>query len=89
MEWHLVTGLAVQIVEAPLQAQALSQNVPSEMLNHCKELNIPFSGNAAGHASANDLSGLPLGPFPRTQKRLGTWSVLRYLEPQSVKSITG
>lgn len=88
MEWHLEAGLAIQVVEAPLQVQSLSRSIPSKMLSNCKELKIPHSGNAAGRPSVDDLRGLPLGPFPRKQE-LGHWTVFRYLELQSVKSIAG
>ncbi|KAH9478002.1 Iron multicopper oxidase fer1 [Psilocybe cubensis] len=65
IEWHLEVGLAIQLVEAPLQAQALRENVPQVMYDHCQALGKPISGNAAGIASATDLTGLPLGPFPQ------------------------
>ncbi|KAF8180286.1 Fet3 protein [Mycena galopus ATCC 62051] len=64
IEWHLEVGLAVQLIEAPLIAQKFKANLPSQIVSNCKSLNEPVSGNAAGHASATDLSGLPLGPFP-------------------------
>ena len=66
IEWHLEGGLAVQFIEAPLQVQerAVGQ-VPSLLNKQCAALGIPQSGNAAGHASATDLSGLPLGPWPQ------------------------
>ncbi|KIK69948.1 hypothetical protein GYMLUDRAFT_150929 [Collybiopsis luxurians FD-317 M1] len=73
MEWHLEAGLAIQFIEAPLEVQALGMAVPSKLYDNCKQLGIPYSGNAAGHASATDLSGLPLGPYPRQQKK---WSIL-------------
>ncbi|KAJ7931164.1 hypothetical protein B0H13DRAFT_1480892, partial [Mycena leptocephala] len=31
----------------------------------CRGRGKPISGNAAGHAGASDLSGLPLGPYPQ------------------------
>jgi hypothetical protein len=66
IEWHLESGLAVQFIEAPLQAQerAVGQ-FPSFLNEQCAALGVPQSGNAAGHASATDLSGLPLGPWPQ------------------------
>ncbi|KAJ7887177.1 Fet3 protein [Mycena leptocephala] len=64
IEWHLEVGLAVQLIEAPLIAQKFKANLPSQIVSNCKALHEPVSGNAAGHASATDLSGLPLGPFP-------------------------
>ncbi|KAF9480958.1 ferroxidase [Pholiota conissans] len=63
IEWHLEVGLAIQLVEAPPQAQLLKGNVPQVMKDHCTALGKPSSGNAAGFASATDLTGLPLGPF--------------------------
>nr|BAU94255.1 laccase [Pholiota microspora] len=65
IEWHLEVGLAIQLVEAPIEAQALKNNIPQIMKDHCTALGKPVSGNAAGFASATDLSGLPLGPFPQ------------------------
>ena len=64
IEWHLEVGLAVQLVEAPLQAQR-HYGVPQKLLDNCKALKLPTSGNAAGIASATDLHGLPLGPYPQ------------------------
>lgn len=67
IEWHLEAGLAVQFIEAPLQIQerAVGQ-VPSYLYDQCAAQGIPYSGNAAGHPSATDLSGLPLGPWPQS-----------------------
>ncbi|KAL0958079.1 hypothetical protein HGRIS_000255 [Hohenbuehelia grisea] len=64
IEWHLEVGLAIQLVEAPLEAQQRN-HVPQVMYDHCKALNMPFSGNAAGFASTTQLDGLPLGPYPQ------------------------
>ena len=63
IEWHLEVGLAVQLIEAPLQAQQLAPNFPPIMSEYCTALGKPNSGNAAGFASATDLTGLPLGPY--------------------------
>ncbi|KAF8989844.1 Fet3 protein, partial [Hymenopellis radicata] len=66
IEWHLEVGLAIQLIEAPLIAQERSTGrVPQKMYDNCQALNDPYSGNAAGHASATDLSGLTLGPYPQ------------------------
>lgn len=69
IEWHLEAGLAIQLIEAPelVQERALGR-VPSFVYDQCATLGISTLGNAAGHASATDLSGLPLGPF---QQKLG------------------
>ena len=62
IEWHLEAGLAVEFIEAPLLMQERN-HVPEYMYDQCQTDGMPFSGNAAGHASTTDLSGLPLGPF--------------------------
>ncbi|EMD34889.1 Fet3 iron oxidase [Gelatoporia subvermispora B] len=62
IEWHLEVGLAVQFVEAPLIAQERN-TMPQFVIDQCQTLGNPVSGNAAGHASTTDLSGLPLGPY--------------------------
>ncbi|KAF8886132.1 ferroxidase [Infundibulicybe gibba] len=64
IEWHLEVGLAMQFIEAPLEAQQRN-TVPQKMYDNCQALNHPFSGNAAGFASTTNLEGLPLGPFPQ------------------------
>lgn len=63
IEWHLEVGLAVQLVEAPLQAQLYADKVPQALKDNCLALGFPDSGNAAGFASTTDLDGLPLGPY--------------------------
>ena len=37
--------------------------MPSVLSDQCAALGQPYSGNAAGHASLTDLSGLPVGPW--------------------------
>jgi len=64
IEWHLQAGLAIQLVEAPLTMQQRN-SVPQYLYDQCQDLDKPISGNAAGHASVTDLSGLPLGPYPQ------------------------
>jgi iron transport multicopper oxidase len=68
IEWHLEAGLAVTFIEAPLEMQQRAQSVlspPTALTQQCVVLNVPVSGNAAGHASTTDLSGLQLGPYPQ------------------------
>lgn len=68
IEWHLEAGLAVTFVEAPLEMQQRAETVqgpPAALAQQCQAQNLPTSGNAAGHASATDLSGLTTGPFPQ------------------------
>jgi len=65
IEWHFEIGFAVQFIEAPREAQQHSHNFPPILKDHCAKLGLPYSGNAAGHMSTSDLSGLPLGPYPK------------------------
>lgn len=78
IEWHLEVGLAIQLIEAPLIAQERN-TVPQVLYDQCRDLKLPISGNAAGHASLTDLSGLPLGPY---QQVLG-W------RPKGIVAMTG
>ncbi|KAF8521711.1 laccase [Hysterangium stoloniferum] len=64
IDWHLDAGLAVTLLEAPIQAQATIQ-LPSYVSSQCLAQGLPASGNAAGHFSTTDLSGLTTGPFPQ------------------------
>ncbi|KAF8588813.1 multicopper oxidase [Ramaria rubella] len=64
IEWHLDAGLAVTFLEAPLLAQQNTQ-LPPYVPAHCNALSLPSTGNAAGHNSTTDLSGLTIGPFPQ------------------------
>ena len=52
-------------IEAPSEMQQRAKSVqapPTTLAQQCLAQNLPASGNAAGHASATDLSGLPTGP---------------------------
>lgn len=40
-------------------------SVPQALYDQCVADGNPISGNAAGHASTTDLSGLTLGPYPQ------------------------
>lgn len=63
IEWHLEAGLAIQLIEAPLAAQQLRDQVPQQLESNCQALGRPVSGNAVGKASTTDLKGLVEGPF--------------------------
>ncbi|KAH9932264.1 Fet3 ferroxidase protein [Fomitopsis serialis] len=62
IEWHLESGLAIQLIEAPLQMQERN-TMPSVLNDQCAALGLPYTGNAAGFASTTDLDGLPAGPW--------------------------
>ena len=68
IEWLLESGLALQLIEAPLHSQeAAKSTYPSVLNSHCAALKVPYTGTA-GHNSTTDLSGLKVGPYPQ---RLG------------------
>ncbi|KAI9507002.1 Fet3 protein [Russula earlei] len=65
IEWHLEAGLAVTLIEAPLEIQQSAQTVqgpPAALAHQCLEQGLPASGNAAGQASTTNLAGLPVEP---------------------------
>ncbi|KUJ14519.1 iron transport multicopper oxidase FET3 [Mollisia scopiformis] len=63
IEWHIEAGLVMQLVEDPIQIQALNLTVPQNMYNACQSQGIPITGNAGGN-SVNwfDLSKAPSKP---------------------------
>lgn len=63
IEWHLEAGLAVELIEAPLQAQQRG-SPPEAFFTQCTADGLPNMGNAAGHFSTTNLTGLTIGPFP-------------------------
>ncbi|KAF9260572.1 Fet3 protein [Marasmius fiardii PR-910] len=66
IEWHLEAGLALQIIESPLRIQSRNSALPQKLLDNCRTLQRPMSGNAAGNTdSPNNLRGLKTGPFPQ------------------------
>ena len=66
--WHLDAGLAVTFLEAPTAAQQRIK-LPPYVAAQCAAQGLPASGNAAGHQSTTDLTGLPVGPFPQPTPR--------------------
>lgn len=60
--WHLSAGLAVVFLSDPVAVQALPKP-PQYIFDTCTQQNLPISGNAAGHDSPDDLTGLTVGPF--------------------------
>ncbi|CAG8699679.1 16609_t:CDS:1, partial [Acaulospora colombiana] len=63
IEWHLQAGLAFTFLEAPTMAQQFV-HPPDFMYEQCRKVGTPYTGNAAGHNSTTDLSGLNVGPYP-------------------------
>ncbi|KAK3117827.1 hypothetical protein LTR53_000376 [Teratosphaeriaceae sp. CCFEE 6253] len=57
IDWHLVTGLAAVMIEAPLELQK-TLTIPEDHLAVCRQAGIPVAGNAAGNTlNALDLKG--------------------------------
>ncbi|KAJ3309420.1 hypothetical protein HDV04_006161 [Boothiomyces sp. JEL0838] len=57
IQWHFGTGLAAQIIEAPLQLQK-TQVVPRQMKDNCIARGMNISGNAAGYHDNTTFTGL-------------------------------
>ncbi|KAG0073328.1 hypothetical protein BGZ89_006621 [Linnemannia elongata] len=60
IEWHLQAGLATTIIEAP-EVMSGVLTIGQTHLQHCTDLGLPFSGNAAGNQGL-DLTGQNVGP---------------------------
>ncbi|XHG04318.1 hypothetical protein AWENTII_007594 [Aspergillus wentii] len=57
IDWHLVQGLAMTFVEAPLQIQE-RVSIPQQHYDVCEAAGMPFEGNAAANtADFLDLTG--------------------------------
>lgn len=57
IEWHLATGLAATMIEAPMELQK-TQSIPEDFLDACRANGEPYAGNAAGNTvDLHDLSG--------------------------------
>lgn len=63
IDWHLSSGLAVVMIEAPEKFQAQT-TLPDQITDQCKWWNLPTSGNVVGLNSTTDFKGQPWGPFP-------------------------
>lgn len=63
IDWHLSSGLAMVMIEAPEEFQK-NTTVPKQLYDQCQYWNKPTSGNVVGLNSTTDFSGQPWGPFP-------------------------
>lgn len=70
VDWHLEQGLAITLVEAPLELQSQQKIGHPSHLEACRAANIPTEGNAAGRSGTTkqwlDLTGenVQLAPLP-------------------------
>lgn len=64
IEWHILQGLSIVLVEDPLSIQASSnQQLTQNHLDVCKRSNIPTEGNAVGNSvNIFDLTGEDVQP---------------------------
>lgn len=57
IDWHLASGLAATLIEAPLDLQR-SLIIPEDHLEVCRAAGVPVAGNAAGNTvDVLDLKG--------------------------------
>ncbi|KAI9884850.1 MAG: hypothetical protein M1823_003377 [Watsoniomyces obsoletus] len=65
VEWHLVSGLVMTFVEAPVELQQQNLSIPRDHLKVCEDQGIPSRGNAAGNQqNLLDLTGAFTSPDP-------------------------
>lgn len=60
VDWHLEQGLAITLVEAPLEMQKSQKPVDMTHLAACAANEIPTKGNAAGRSGVSDAEWLDL-----------------------------
>ncbi|KAJ2665608.1 ferroxidase fet3 [Coemansia sp. RSA 1200] len=63
MQFAKEQGLAMTFIEAPYRISANLSNTPADMLESCRTMGIPISGNALGKPGL-DLSEDVHGPYP-------------------------
>lgn len=64
IDWHLATGLAATMIEAPLEMQQ-KLSVPQNHFDACRAAGTPIAGNAAGDTiDLLNLKGQNKSPAP-------------------------
>ncbi|KAK8847393.1 hypothetical protein IAR55_005251 [Kwoniella newhampshirensis] len=63
VDWHLSSGLAMVLIEAPERFQE-DTVIPNTIKDHCAYWGLPTSGNVVGTESTTEFKGQPWGPFP-------------------------
>jgi iron transport multicopper oxidase len=57
IDWHLAQGLAMTLIEAPLQMQQ-RMSIPNDHIDTCRAAGVQYEGNAAGNTEDyTDLKG--------------------------------
>ena len=49
VDWHLEQGLALLLVENPLEIKARNKGIPQNHIDACNAIGMPYKGNAAGN----------------------------------------
>ncbi|KAL4886526.1 Cupredoxin [Aspergillus karnatakaensis] len=58
IDWHMMQGLALSLIEAPLEIQNQATEIPDDHWAACAAANVPDKGNAAGNVEdLLDLTG--------------------------------
>lgn len=60
VDWHLEQGLAITLIESPLDILSMNLSVPQSHWDACKLLNISSYGNAAGNFGPDEADWLNL-----------------------------
>lgn len=65
VDWHLEQGLALLLVEDPIELLSSNTTISSNHIDACKAVGMPIKGNAAGNnIDLLDLQGENIQPEP-------------------------
>lgn len=64
VDWHLEQGLALLLVENPLEIKARNKGIPQNHIDACNAIGMPYKGNAAGNLDFLNLHGENVQPEP-------------------------
>lgn len=65
VDWHLEQGLAILLVEDPLELLSSNTTIPQNHIDACNAIGMPIKGNAAGNnIDLLDLHGENIQPNP-------------------------
>ncbi|KAL6451112.1 FET3 Iron transport multicopper oxidase FET3 [Candida maltosa Xu316] len=64
VDWHLEQGLALLLIENPLEIKNSQSKISSNHIDACEAVGMKYKGNAAGNLDFLDLHGENLQPKP-------------------------